>query len=159
MENLTILGKQYQVITRPSSKKVSIKGNKLFVPTDDVTLVKEFLKKKLRKELHQILDDITSRGTVDIFGDLDFKIVDRIGNQDRVIAKFRGNKIMVKLNAVKLPRAALKYIVAHEVAHISSKKHSMRFWDTLKIICPDYNVGKKLLAEFKDSVLHNTILS
>jgi predicted metal-dependent hydrolase len=158
MENLTILGKQYQVITKPSSKKVSIKGNKLFVPTDDVTLVKEFLKEKLRKELHQILDDIINEGAVDIFGDLDFKIVDRIGNQDRILAKFRGNKIMVKLNAVKLPKPALKYIVAHEIAHISSKKHSVRFWDTLKTICPDYHIGKKLLADFKDTVLDNSFL-
>jgi len=59
---------------------------------------------------------------------------------------------------MKLPRPVLKYIVAHEIAHISSKNHTLGFWDTLKIICTNYNISKKLLADFKNNLLDNSIL-
>jgi len=59
---------------------------------------------------------------------------------------------------VKLPRPALKYTVSREIAHISSEKQSVRFWNTLKIICLKHNIGKKLLADCRNSVLDNSAL-
>ena len=47
-----------------------------------------------------------------------------------------------------LPELALKYIVAHEVAHIFNKRRIKRFWKTVKMIYPNYELGQNLLLNF-----------
>jgi len=89
-------------------------------------------------------------GKVEILGDLDFEVVGSIDNKRWRVAKLKGNKILVRLNAVALPEQALKYIIAHEIAHIFSKKHTKRFWRIVETIYPEYEVGLKLLREYKE---------
>jgi len=60
-------------------------------------------------------------------------------------AKLKGNKVMVKLNAVALPESALKYIVAHEIGHATSKRHTKTFWKTVALIYPEYKEAQQLL--------------
>ncbi|RLE69888.1 MAG: hypothetical protein DRJ37_07350, partial [Thermoprotei archaeon] len=77
-------------------------------------------------------------------------VVGSIDNKRRRIAKLKGNKILVRLNAVALPEPALKYIIAHEIAHIFNKRHTKRFWRMVETIYPEYEVGLKLLREYEE---------
>lgn len=56
----------------------------------------------LYSELIKIYEQIRKEGKFEIFGDLDFEVVDKIDNKKQRIAKQKGNKILVKLNAVIL---------------------------------------------------------
>jgi len=53
--------------------------------------------------------------------------VEKIDGKKQRIAKLKGNKILVKLNAATLPESALKYIIVHEIAHIFTKRHCKKF--------------------------------
>jgi len=107
---------------------------------------------KLYSKLSQIYDEILADGTVEVFGNLDFDIVEKIDNKKDRVAKLKANKILVKINAVKLPKKALKYIIAHEVAHTLSKGHSKKYWKLVKNIYPNYETGKKLLVKHKEKL-------
>ena len=89
---------------------------------------------------------------VEVFGNLDFEVLERIDRNKRRVAKIRGNRVLVKLNAVALPEIALRYVVAHEVAHVLNKKHTRRFWKTVELICPDFKRGQGLLEKYGDFI-------
>jgi len=101
----------------------------------------------LYSQLYEIYDQIRNEGKVEIFGDLHFEIVKKIDNKKQRIAKLKGNTIMVKIDAVALPKSALKYMIAHEIAHTFTKRHTNRFWKIVETIYPNFEVGQKLFME------------
>ena len=110
-------------------------------------LNKEALDDALSSQLYEIIDHVRKEGKIEIFGDLDFEVVERIDNKKQRIAKLVGNKILVKLSAITLPKDALSYIIAHEVAHTFTKKHTKRFWKIVETIYPNFEEGRKLLLK------------
>ena len=46
-----------------------------------------------------------------------------------------------------LPKEALRYIIAHEIAHTFTKKHTKRFWKIVETIYPNYEKGKEILMK------------
>ena len=103
----------------------------------------------LYSELIKIYEQIRKEGKFEIFGDLDFEVVDKIDNKKQRIAKQKGNKILVKLNAVILPKNALRYIIVHEIAYIFVKKYTRKFWKIVKTIYPNFKVGQDALEKYK----------
>jgi len=51
-----------------------------------------------------------------------------------------------KLDAIALPENILRYIVAHEVAHIENKRHTTKFWKTVELICPNFREAQQALT-------------
>ena len=154
MKDVVIFGKRFSIVERRSdSDFVEVKGRVIVVNRKKRTarsLLKEFLAEKLYSRLIELYEEMMKCGKVEVLGDLDFEIVGSIDNKRRRIAKLKGNKILVRLNAVALPEPALKYIIAHEVAHIFNKRHTKRFWRMVETIYPEYEVGLKLLREYEE---------
>jgi len=154
LKNIVIFGETFSVVERRSdSDSIEVKGRVIIVNRKRRTarsLLKEFLAEKLYSRLVELYKEIMKSGKVEILGDLDFEVVGSIDNKRWRVAKLKGNKILVRLNAVALPEQALKYIIAHEIAHIFSKKHTKRFWRIVETIYPEYEVGLKLLREYKE---------
>lgn len=154
MKDVIIFGKRFSVVERRSdSDSAEVKGRVIVVNKKRRTaksLLREFLAEKLYSRLVELYEEMMKCGKVEVLGDLDFEIVGSIDNKRRRIAKLKGNKILVKLNAVALPEPALKYIIAHEIAHIFNKRHTKRFWRMVETIYPEYEVGLKLLREYEE---------
>ena len=45
------------------------------------------------------------------------------------------------------PLDVVEYVVVHELAHITEKNHSVRFWSKVKSLLPDYKIQEKWLKE------------
>ena len=45
------------------------------------------------------------------------------------------------------PESVVDYVIIHEVSHLLQMNHSKRFWDLVKIECPDYKTQRKWLRE------------
>ena len=45
------------------------------------------------------------------------------------------------------PLNVIDYMVVHELAHIIEKNHSMRFWNKVKTVLPDYKERERWLKE------------
>jgi predicted metal-dependent hydrolase len=154
MKQLTIFGKQYTMKEQKSNKDdVELRGNEILVRKNKKTttvLLRDFLSELLYRKLLEIAKSINTEGKIGIFGNLDFEITENIDSKKQRIAKLKGNKILVKLNAVALPENALKYMVTHEFAHITTKQHTRKFWKTVKLIYPDYEAARNLLTEHSE---------
>ena len=46
-----------------------------------------------------------------------------------------------------VPPEALDYIVIHELCHLREMNHSKRFWDLVRLTCPDYPARRKWLRK------------
>jgi predicted metal-dependent hydrolase len=149
MKQLTIFGQQHILREQKSDKDtVEQRSNTIIVSKHKKTtktLLREFLAQLLYDKLLEIYDSIKAEGKIELFGDLDFEITENIDNKKTRIAKLKGNKVIVKLNAVALPESALKYVVAHEIGHTASKRHTSKFWKTVGLIYPDYKKAQQLL--------------
>jgi len=152
MNRIMIFGKSFTVIEQRSDKDlVEFKNNKIIISsckTPSSLLLNEFLADLLYSQLHKIYEQIKKVRSIEVFGNLDFEIVGKIDNKKQRIAKLEGNKILVKLNAVALPKSALKYVVAHEIAHTFTKRHTKRFWKTLELMCPNSKKSQELLMRY-----------
>jgi predicted metal-dependent hydrolase len=102
----------------------------------------------LYSRLSEIYEQIRRERRIEVFGTLDFEIVRNIDGKKHRIAKLKGNKILVVLNAGRLPKSALKYIIAHEIAHMLTKRHTKRFWKVVEAINPRFETGQNLLAKY-----------
>jgi len=157
MNELIIFGKKYKPFGKRRDK-IQKELNSIFKETKggkSNAIIQEFLSNLLYEELAKIYDEIINDSKVDIFGDLDFEIVKSIDKKRSRIAKIKGKKIIVKLNAVCLPRKALKYIIAHEVAHLITKRHGKRFIRVLASLYADYLKGEKIIFSKKE-ILKNS---
>jgi len=156
MKEIIIFGKPCKIVEQEAEKdSIKVIGDKIIVnrckkPVKH--LIREFLAEKLYNKLFEIYDEIKKEGKIEILGEMDFEIVEKIDNRRKRIAKLKGNKIQVKLSAVVLPKPALKYVVAHEMAHIFSKKHTEKFWEITAKIYPQFKKGQKMLTEYKKTL-------
>lgn len=151
MTKLIIFGEQVEVEEKKSNKhKVEFKDNKVVVKSSKAAsiLLRDFLAELLHSELTKIYEDIKNGGKVELFGRMDFEVVEKIDKKKERIAKIRGNKILVKLSAIALPKEALKYMLVHELAHIATKRHTKKFWKIVETVYPDFELGQKLFADY-----------
>jgi len=152
MKKIMIFGKNFPIIEQSSNKDlVELINNKIIISsckTPPDLLLNEFLADLLYSQLHNILNKIKKRRHVEVFGNFDFEIVEKIDDKKQRVAKLKGNKILVKLDAVALPKSALKYIVAHEIAHIFTKRHTKKFWKIVEGVYPNFEIGQKFLMKF-----------
>ena len=156
---LKILGEEFEVIHGNSEEdKVDFKDGKIYVNSKNVTsskLINEALSDYLYTELLGMYGRMKKEIKLEILGNIKFEIKDKIDGKKSRIAKLHHNKITVKLNAISLPKEALKYLMAHEIAHLITKKHNDRFWNVVKTIYPEYEIGRELLEKNVDDLKRN----
>jgi len=161
MKKIMVFGKNSTITEQKSDKDlVEFKNNRIVInscKTSSRLLLKEFLDDLLYSELHKIYHQIKKKGRIEVFGDLDFEIVEKIDNKKQRVAKLKGNKILVKLSAVALPKSALNYVIAHEIAHTFTKRHTRRFWKTVELMCPNFEETEELLTKYGDFITHKCI--
>jgi len=161
MRRLKIFGERIAVVEKKSAEEsVELKDGKIVVQSCKAgeTLLKDFLADVLYAELCSIYEGIKITGRVELFGNLDFKVVEKIDGRKERIAKFKGNKVLVKLNAIVLPKEALRYVVAHELAHISVKRHTRKFWKVVETIYPRYETGQELFSTHRTFLANYVIV-
>jgi predicted metal-dependent hydrolase len=82
--------------------------------------------KEFQQRLEVILKEFLEQRSIEVHGNL--KIV--VTNFDRPsrIAFQKGIIIYVSIKARTYPDFVLRYIIAHELAHLAVKRHTWRFW-------------------------------
>jgi predicted metal-dependent hydrolase len=99
--------------------------------------------KEFQLKLEAILKEFLEQGSIEVYGNL--KIVVTSFNKPSRIAFQKGNTIYVSIKARGYPDFVLRYIIAHELAHLVVKRHTWRFWKVVGIIYPEYERGKEEL--------------
>ncbi len=99
--------------------------------------------KEFQLKLEAILKEFLDQGSIEVYGNL--KIAVTSFNRPSRIAFQKGNTIYVSIKAKGYPDSVLRYIIAHELAHLVVKRHTWRFWKIVRIIYPEYERGKEEL--------------
>jgi predicted metal-dependent hydrolase len=99
--------------------------------------------KEFQMKLEAILKEFLDQGSIEVYGNL--KIVVTSFDRPNRIAFQKGNTIYVSIKASGYPEFVLRYIIAHELAHLFVKRHTWRFWKIVGIIYPEYEKGKEEL--------------
>lgn len=121
---------------RSGSKQVRIK-----------CLIEKFYREAAREYLTERVDYWTSR-----MG-LDYNVI-RIKN-----TKSRWGSCSTKKNLnfnwriMMAPKAAIDYLVVHEVAHLQQMNHSAKFWSLVKKYDPEFKDNKKWLHDNQQKLL------
>ncbi|MEM2780569.1 MAG: M48 family metallopeptidase [Candidatus Bathyarchaeia archaeon] len=153
-QTITIFGEPVQIkIQKAEQDGIEAQQNKITIKTSKIkpeNILKEYLKTLLEEKATEVYNYIKKEGKIEIHGDIKFKVTEKIDNKRQRIAKLQGNTITLKINTVTLPEEALKYIIAHEIAHIYIKRHTKRFWQILEAIHPSYKQGKDILEKTKN---------
>jgi len=158
MNNVMIFGKNIPLLEQVACEdSIQLRGSKILITSRQKSpsfLLDEFRGDLLYSELFKIYERMSKKHSVEVLGNLDFKIVKKIDNKEDRIAKLKGNKILVKLDAVILPKPILEYILAHEIAHVAIKRHTKRFWKTVELMCPDFRESQDLLSKYAQSFIN-----
>jgi predicted metal-dependent hydrolase len=101
--------------------------------------------KEFQQRLEAILKEFLEQGRIEVYGDL--KIVVTSFDRPNRIAFLKGNTIYVSIKARTFPDSVLRYIIAHELAHLAVKRHTWRFWKIVGIIYSEYEKGKEELLK------------
>ena len=101
--------------------------------------------KEFQLKLEAILKEFLEQGSIEVYGNL--RIVVTSFNRPSSIAFQKGNTIYVSIKAKGYPDSVLRYIIAHELAHLFVKRHTWRFWKIVRIIYPEYEKGKEELVK------------
>ncbi|MDD3626210.1 MAG: M48 family metallopeptidase [bacterium] len=57
------------------------------------------------------------------------------------------NNLNFNWRLIMCPLPVLEYIIIHELAHITVKNHSKRFWNIVTRFCPEYKLHQRWLRE------------
>jgi predicted metal-dependent hydrolase len=96
--------------------------------------------KEFQRKVEGILKELMEGNGMEVYGNLKIEVA----NMD-TLALLKGNKIYINIEAKKYSKLVLKYIIAHELAHLIVKRHTKKFWEIVKRIYPEYEKGREEL--------------
>ncbi|MEM4819562.1 MAG: YgjP-like metallopeptidase domain-containing protein [Nanopusillaceae archaeon] len=97
--------------------------------------------KEFKEKLENILQELIDKRGIEIYGDT-IKI--EVGKFDN-LAFIKGTTIHVDIKAKNYPEHVLKYIIAHELAHLVVRNHTPKFYMIVKMIYPEYEHAREEL--------------
>ncbi|MEM4039225.1 MAG: YgjP-like metallopeptidase domain-containing protein [Thermoplasmata archaeon] len=97
--------------------------------------------KEFKEKLENILQELIDKRGIEIYGNT-IKI--EVGKFDK-LAFIKGATIYVDIKAKNYPEHVLKYIIAHELAHLVVRNHTPKFYMIVKMIYPEYEHAREEL--------------
>ncbi len=142
-EIFSFLGEDVKICYVEHSNRATYKeNNTVFVGGDAVFLhrrVKDYIKKEAKKELLKLSREMADKISCHV------EKVQIKDTKSRWGSCSSLNNINYSWRIALAPTEAIKYLVAHEVAHLKHQNHSYAFWKCVKELYPEASIGKKWL--------------
>lgn len=156
---LLVLGKFFPLEVKRKGKKyeLALEKEKIRIRIPESVkrrnLEYDYLRKWLRIHLAGILDEFIATHTKNM-GVYVNKI--HIKNQKTRWASCSSNhNVNFNIQLVALPRFLIEYIVIHELAHMTHKNHSRKFWQLVQKFCPHYKRRRQELRRYSLALREN----
>jgi predicted metal-dependent hydrolase len=109
--------------------------------SDDKSIFVKFLRDKLLLEVTKLVDFFA------IKHDLSFGKIRIMNNKNKWGSCSSKGVLSFNWRLVFAPKEILEYLVVHEICHIMEMNHSLRFWNLVEKLYPDYKVAKLWLKQ------------
>ncbi len=118
---------------------------------NDKSILIKFLRDKLLLEVTKLVDVFSAKH------DLSFSKIRIMNNKNKWGSCSSKGVLSFNWRLVFAPKEILEYLVVHEMCHIIEMNHSVRFWNLVEKLYPDYKLAKLWLK--KNGVrLHHYLL-
>lgn len=139
------LGKQYPVTFVKQKQSVNFDGEKFLIAQSQIdnaqTVMTRWYKAKAKKLAIHLVEKYTDKLGIA------HKQVKISSAKTRWGSCSSRKNININWRLVLAPLQVMEYVVAHEVAHLKYMDHSIKFWNTVEKLQPDYKLYKDWLKE------------
>lgn len=149
---LTLWGKTYTVIKQVGQYDLTI-NNGIHVTTPESASTEQYLYNQIRNALFVAVETIASDYCDRI--NADYANVTIRSQRTKWASCSSGDTLNFNLRCAFLPLTHLRYLVAHEVAHLCESNHSEAFWELVTSLMPEYQSFRNELQGFWYAVHHN----
>ncbi len=144
-ESFLFLGKEYKLEYYKGSPGITFNGESFLVCTENPDEIKALLNEWYATASKKIIaflakDMASSHG-------LSYKSLSVNSAQKRWGSCNSEGRLNFSRRLILAPIEVIKYVVAHELAHLVHLNHSPKFWGLVKQIYPEYNGYKRWLKE------------
>jgi len=152
---LLLLGKLFKVkaVNGHVQSIIDESNNVLHVPaaSDNELIVKlrSFLKSYLKTLLENIIEEFSSKVGVKP------KAIRIMAMRRKWGSCSRNGILIINLAAIALPPYLVRYIVAHEITHLITRRHSKMFWSIVKTLCGEIDLSS--LRKVERQVYENNL--
>lgn len=145
-DGLVLWGKSFTVAEETGHFDVHIEQDRIYVNTprgrEMFPYLRNQVKSALRVAVQTIADDLAAQLNVDY---------DQLSIRDqrtKWASCSSGTNLNFNIRTAFLPIDHLRYLVAHEVAHLNHASHDAQFWATVSSLSPDYESLRDELQGF-----------
>lgn len=148
-ERLFYLGIPYplEIVSEPFENAGVVFLNESFYlnARDDKDLKRHYFiawyKKKAHAFIHQRLDDFSRMLK------LRYASMRITSAQNRWGSCSADDRLAFSFRLIMAPPDVIDYVIVHELMHIKEKNHSLRFWQQVEVVIPEYKVHRHWLHE------------
>lgn len=152
-DGITLWGQSYQLYERSGDYDIQLGSSRLTVTTPSRKSSISYLRKSLSDALRTAIETIA----IDFCQQLDCKYKTlAIRNQRTKWASCSGGDTLnFNLRCTFLPLSHLRYLIAHEVAHLVEPRHNSNLWRLVRMLDGEYESRKSELQGFWYTLHHN----
>lgn len=144
-ESFLYLGKSYKLsIEKNAPKNISFRNGFLLRSTEKKyarELIIGWYKKEAKKKIAERVEWCARR-----FG-LSFKSIKITSAEKRWGSCSTTGNLNFSWRLIMAPTSVIDYVIIHELAHLEHKNHSKDFWNSIKIMYPNYEKAKNWLKQ------------
>jgi len=144
-DNLIIFDTEYSLeYVYNTEPKVQLCDNSIIVHSansNKAHLLKQFLTNFLLLKIQQLISPIENQKNL---RSTEIKISN---NKSAWCSCSSKGVLSFSWRLIFVPLEALYYVIVHEICHLSEMNHSVRFWNLVSDLCPDYKVHKLWLKK------------
>lgn len=135
---------QFLKVSPGNGQRISRDEHSVYVPGSAATIparLQGWLKVQARERLVQATDLYAAKL------DRTYKRITLRDTRSRWGSCSNQGGLMYSWRLILAPADVLRYVAAHEVAHLVEMNHSPRFWSTVESVFPDFNTPRRWLRE------------
>nr|WP_255318062.1 YgjP-like metallopeptidase domain-containing protein [Halomicrobium sp. LC1Hm] len=152
-EAFTLWGKSYTLDIQSGSKRIDVDSERVSVRAPGAQAAMGLLHESLRQALREAVKTIASP-----FCDrlqVSYETLAIRSQRTKWASCSGGDTLNFNIRCAFLPFAHLRYLVAHEVAHLLEATHNERFWKLVRTMVPDAKSRRDDLQGFWYALHHN----
>jgi len=153
--SFTLWGRSYDLQVKTGNYEISVDGSEISIVTPEEESYLRYLQRKLRDALKTAVRTLAAKFCSEV--GRSYETLTVRSQRTKWASCSSGDTLNFNLRCAFLPIPHLRYLVAHEVAHLVEQSHSDEFWQVVQSLVPGYEREKSELQGFWYAVHHNPL--
>jgi len=153
-DGFTLWGKSYVRYDQVGKDDINLADNTLVVTTPEDRCPTTFLAQQIREALKSAIESLASEYCESLNESYD-RLTIR-AQRTKWASCSQNGTLSFNIRCAFLPMSHLRYLVAHELAHLVESNHNERFWNLVESFVPSYQSMRTELQGFWYALHHSS---